>query len=59
MLANIGWTEVLIVLALLLIFFGGTRLPKIARSMGKSGKDLKKAKDELVEAATEKEPKES
>ena len=56
MLANIGWTEVLIVLALILVFFGGSRLPKIARSMGESGKELKKANKELKEAVTEKEP---
>jgi len=57
MFSNIGWTEILIVLALVLIFFGGTKLPKIARNMGESSKELKKAKDELVKAATEKEPK--
>lgn len=54
MFANIGWTEVLIIVALLVVLFGGSQLPKIARNMGQSGKELKKAKKELSEAITEK-----
>jgi len=57
MFANIGWTEILIIGGLILIFFGGTRLPKIARGMGESGRELKKAKNELADAVMEKEPK--
>ena len=33
---NIGPTELLIVLAIVLLIFGSTRLPKLARSVGAS-----------------------
>ena len=54
MFSNIGWPEILIIAAVLLILFGGSQLPKIARNMGQSGKELKKAKKEFQEALTEK-----
>lgn len=54
MLSNIGWPEILIIAVLLLVLFGGSQLPKIARNMGKSGKELKKAKKEFGEALSEK-----
>jgi sec-independent protein translocase protein TatA len=54
MFANIGYTEVLIILAVLILLFGGSKLPLIAKNLGKSGKDLKKANKELNEAITEK-----
>lgn len=56
MFANIGYTEILIIVAVLVLLFGGSRLPKIAKSLGKSGKELKKANKELKEAITEKDP---
>ncbi len=36
-----GPGELLIVLAVLLLLFGSTRLPKLARSMGQAGKEFK------------------
>ena len=35
-----GW-EMLLVLAILLLLFGASRLPKLARSMGQAGKEFK------------------
>jgi sec-independent protein translocase protein TatA len=40
-MANLGPTELLIVLAILLVLFGASRLPKLARSMGQAGKEFK------------------
>ena len=33
---NIGWGEMLVILAVVLILFGAKRLPELAQSMGKS-----------------------
>jgi sec-independent protein translocase protein TatA len=38
---NIGPPELLIILAILLLLFGASRLPKLARSMGQAGKEFK------------------
>ncbi|MFH1230370.1 MAG: twin-arginine translocase TatA/TatE family subunit [Planctomycetota bacterium] len=39
---NIGATELIIILAILVLLFGATKLPQLARSMGKSVKEFKK-----------------
>jgi len=39
---NIGVTELVIILVILLLLFGSTRLPQLARGMGKSIKEFKK-----------------
>jgi sec-independent protein translocase protein TatA len=41
MMSGIGAPELLIVLAILLVLFGASRLPKLARSMGQAGKEFK------------------
>ncbi|RAY16962.1 twin-arginine translocase TatA/TatE family subunit [Actinomadura craniellae] len=40
-MANFGTTEILIVLFVLLLLFGSTKLPQLARSLGKSARILK------------------
>jgi TatA/E family protein of Tat protein translocase len=40
---NIGWPELLVILGLVLIFFGPRRLPEIAESFGKSIKKFRSA----------------
>lgn len=52
---HIGWTEILVILALILLLFGAKRLPELARALGKSLKEFKKGTQELVE--DEKNPK--
>lgn len=40
-MGSIGPPELLIVLVILLLLFGASRLPKLARSMGQAGKEFK------------------
>ena len=39
-------TELLIILAILLLLFGAKRLPELAKSLGKSSKEVKSALEE-------------
>ncbi|MCX6945194.1 MAG: twin-arginine translocase TatA/TatE family subunit [Verrucomicrobiota bacterium] len=43
---GIGGTELLVILALALLLFGGTKLPSLARGLGQSIKEFKKASKE-------------
>jgi sec-independent protein translocase protein TatA len=47
---TLGWPELLLILAALLLLFGARKLPEIARSLGKSSKEFKAG---LKEGATE------
>ena len=39
---NLGPTELLIVLAILLLLFGGAKLPKLARSLGQAQQEFRR-----------------
>jgi len=44
---NIGWSEILVILLIILLLFGAKRLPDLARSLGKSLREFKKGRDEV------------
>lgn len=46
---NIGFTELLLILGIILLLFGATKLPKLARSIGESLKEFKKSVKEGTE----------
>jgi sec-independent protein translocase protein TatA len=52
---GIGGTELLIILAIVLLLFGGAKLPQLAKGLGQSMKEFKKAAkdDEPVAPAKE------
>jgi len=39
---GLGYQELLIVLVIVMVLFGGSRLPQLARSLGSSMKEFKK-----------------
>ncbi len=43
---SFGPTELIIVLLIVLLLFGGAKLPKLARSLGEASKEFKKGVDE-------------
>jgi sec-independent protein translocase protein TatA len=47
---NIGPLEVIILLVVVLLLFGATRLPKLARSMGEASKEFKKGLNDSSDA---------
>jgi sec-independent protein translocase protein TatA len=46
MLAELFGPDILIVLAVILVLFGGSQLPKLARSLGSAQKEFKKGLEE-------------
>jgi sec-independent protein translocase protein TatA len=42
---SFGPTELLIVLLIVLLLFGGAKLPKLARSLGEASREFKKGVD--------------
>lgn len=53
MFNNLGASEILIVILVLVFLFGGKKLPEIAKDLGESGRELKKAKKEIEKALSE------
>jgi TatA/E family protein of Tat protein translocase len=56
---GIGFQEMLIILVVVLIFFGPKRLPDLAKSMGKGIAEFKKASEEVkrgIDEAMKEEP---
>jgi sec-independent protein translocase protein TatA len=49
-MGNIGTPEILIILGVLVLIFGSTQLPKLARSMGQASKEFRKG---VAEGATD------
>ncbi len=45
---GLGFTEILLIFLVVLLFFGAKRLPEIARAMGKAVNEFKKAKDDIL-----------
>ena len=59
---GLGYQELLLILVIVLIFFGANKLPELARSLGTSMKEFKKgvqesSKDEPTAAAKKEEEK--
>lgn len=46
---GLGTTELLVILVILLVLFGGAKLPSLARGLGQSIKEFKKAAKEEPE----------
>jgi sec-independent protein translocase protein TatA len=50
---NLGPTELIIILLIVLLVFGGSKLPKLARSMGQAQQEFKKGLEEGAKGATD------
>lgn len=53
---GIGTTELMIVLGIAMLLFGGARIPSIARSLGQSITEFKKGASGVPEEEISKEP---
>ena len=50
MFKNLGTVEIIVIAVVLLVLFGGKKLPELARGIGQAGKELKDAKKEIQKA---------
>ncbi len=48
---SIGFTEVLLILVVVLLLFGGKRIPELAKAFGRASFEYKKAKEILKKEA--------
>jgi sec-independent protein translocase protein TatA len=55
---GIGTTELIVVFLVILLLFGGRKIPEIARGIGKGIREFKKAKDGIEDSLKEEEDKE-
>jgi len=53
---NIGMTELLIIVGLVLLLFGGKKIPELMRGLGKGINEFKRSANEPAEEEAAKEP---
>jgi sec-independent protein translocase protein TatA len=60
---NLGWTEILLIAFVVLLLFGGKKIPELMRGLGRGVREFKDAKDnvkkELEDSISEKDSKAS
>ncbi len=57
-IANLGPTELIIIVAVIFLLFGATRLPQLAKALGQSKKAFREGMDEADREPPRKEVKE-
>jgi sec-independent protein translocase protein TatA len=45
-LGSLGWPELIVIVAVIVLLFGARKLPDLARSMGASAKEFRKGLEE-------------
>ncbi len=50
---SLGVTEIILILVVILLLFGGKRIPELARALGKASYEFKKAKEVIKKETDE------
>ena len=45
---GLGWSEIILILLVVLLLFGAKRIPELARAIGRASYEFKKAKENIV-----------
>jgi len=60
-MGKLGWTEILLIAFIVLLLFGGKKIPELMRGLGRGVREFKEGKDnvrkELEDSASEKNTK--
>ena len=51
---NLGFSEILIIAALILIFFGAEKMPEVGRAIGRAANEFKRGLQDLADPAEKK-----
>ena len=51
-MGNLGFSELLLIGVILMLFFGPSRLPELGKGLGKGIQEFKKATREITDAVT-------
>ncbi len=52
-MGSIGWSEIIVILLVVLLFFGSKRIPELARALGKASHEFKRAKESILREGEE------
>lgn len=52
-MGGIGFTEILVILLVVLLLFGAARIPELAKSLGRASYEFKKAKEGIIKEGEE------
>ena len=52
-MGSIGWSEIIVILLVVLLLFGSKRIPELARALGKASHEFKRAKDSILKEGEE------
>lgn len=52
-MGNLGATELILILLVVVVFFGAKKIPELAQGLGKGIREFKKATREIEDAKTE------
>lgn len=50
---GLGWSEIVVILLVVLLLFGSKRIPELARAMGRASHEFKKAKASIINEGEE------
>ena len=54
-IGNLGWTELLIIALIVLLLFGGRKIPELMKGLGKGIRSFKEGMSEVTDAVNAKE----
>ena len=50
---GLGWSEIIVILLVVLLLFGSKRIPELARALGRASHEFKKAKASIINEGEE------
>ena len=52
-MGSIGWSEIIVILLVVLLLFGSKRIPELARALGRASHEFKRAKESILKEGSE------